>query len=197
MSKRRDLVPPEWFDELYARDGDPWEFATSDYERDKYAATLGALSRPFYRRGFEIGCSVGVLTQQLAARVGRLLAVDVVESALQAARERCRDLASVDFKQMRVPDVLPAGPFDLIMVSEVAYYLDRARLNGFAAWLCDSVSAGGECVLVHWTGETDYPLTADDVHDTIIEATKATLSLRRTIHTQRYRLDVLGRSETP
>ena len=34
---------PGYFERLYARDPDPWRFATSEYERDKYAATLAAL----------------------------------------------------------------------------------------------------------------------------------------------------------
>ena len=37
---------PGYFEQLYASDPDPWRFATSDYERDKYAATLDALPPP-------------------------------------------------------------------------------------------------------------------------------------------------------
>ncbi len=191
MKTRRDLVPPEWFETLYGTEPDPWHFATSDYERQKYAATLAALSRSTYGRGLEIGCSIGIFTRQLAPRVGKLLAVDVVPNAIEAARRECRDQPSVEFSLTRVPDELPAGRFDLITLSEVGYYWDHTRLEDFAAWLATALAPGGECVLVHWTGETDYPLTADEVHDGIIRATSGFLRVRRSTAEETYRLDVL------
>ena len=33
----------EYFERLYAKDPDPWRFASSEYERRKYAASLRAL----------------------------------------------------------------------------------------------------------------------------------------------------------
>ena len=52
MSRRKTSLPSTYFTALYAADADPWRFATSDYEREKYAATLAALPRPTYRNGF-------------------------------------------------------------------------------------------------------------------------------------------------
>ena len=74
-------LPAAYFAALYQADADPWRFASSDYERRKYAATLAALPRRAYRREFEVGCSIGVLTSQLARRCEHLLAVDVVDTA--------------------------------------------------------------------------------------------------------------------
>ena len=45
MSRRKGTIPPGYFEALYAEDSDPWKFASSPYERDKYAATLAALLR--------------------------------------------------------------------------------------------------------------------------------------------------------
>jgi len=61
-------LPPGYFDALYAASPDPWAFETSAYERAKYAATLDALPARRYRRALEVGCSIGVLTRQLADR---------------------------------------------------------------------------------------------------------------------------------
>ena len=36
-------LEPAYFEALYAADPDPWRFATSAYEREKYTATLAAL----------------------------------------------------------------------------------------------------------------------------------------------------------
>ncbi len=65
-------------------------------------------ARRALRTALEIGCSIGVLTQQLATRCDRLLAVDAAPTALLPARQRCRDLTHVEFAQMFVPGEWPA-----------------------------------------------------------------------------------------
>ena len=77
-----------YFDDLYLRDPDPWDFATSDYERDKYADSLAALGDRRFGRALEAGCSIGVFTQALARVARELVAVDVSAAAVAAARER-------------------------------------------------------------------------------------------------------------
>ena len=100
-------LPPAYFDQVYQANRDPWNFETSPYEQAKYAATLAVLPRPHYPAAFEIGCSLGVLTAQLAPRCGHLLAVDVSEAALAQARTRCADLPQVALRLMRVPEEFP------------------------------------------------------------------------------------------
>lgn len=90
-----ESLPSEYFARVYAESDDPWGFATRAYEASKYAATLDALPGERYRSAFEVGCSIGVLTERLAARCERLLSVDVAERALQQARDRCRNLPHV------------------------------------------------------------------------------------------------------
>jgi hypothetical protein len=79
-----------FFEARYQTSRDPWRFESSAYERDRYEATLNALTRPSYRRGFEPGCSIGVLTAALAPRVAQLIACDLSEVAVARAQERCR-----------------------------------------------------------------------------------------------------------
>ena len=100
-------LPPAYFDALYARDDDPWRFATSAYESEKYAATLDALPATRFANAFEVGCSIGVLTRLLATRCDALLAADVAEAALSQARARCADCAHVMVRHMRVPAEWP------------------------------------------------------------------------------------------
>ncbi len=184
-------VDPSYFEALFAAETDPWGFETSDYEADKYAATLAALPRDRYDRAFEAGCANGVLTEQLAPRCGSLLAVDVAPDALARARARLAGVAQVTVERREMPDEMPAGPFDLALVSEVGYYLARPRLADWAERLARAVAPGGHLVLVHWTGPTDYPLTADDVHGLFLARPGWThLGGDRRA---RYRLDVLQR----
>jgi SAM-dependent methyltransferase len=183
-------LPPAYFEALYAADPDPWRFETSDYERAKYAATIAALPAPRFAAAFEVGCSIGVLTRALAERCDTLLAVDVVDAALDRARARCADLAHVRFARMVVPDAWPDETFDLIVLSEVLYYLAPADIARVAARVETSLRPGGSALLVHWLGETNYPVTGDAAVDAFERAT-ARLAVMRRERTGEYRLDLL------
>jgi len=185
---------PDYFEAMYAKEADPWQFATSAYEREKYAATLAALPRPHYAAAFEIGCSVGVLTQMLAPRCGTLLATDVVARALDEARMRCRDNANVRFAQMQVPNDWPEGMFDLILLSEVGYYLSLDDLARVRAQSAASLLPGGHLLLVHWTPQIDEcVLTGDGVHEFIKEWEGTRFAHRVGERAATYRLDLWER----
>ncbi|KMO37627.1 hypothetical protein VQ03_18960 [Methylobacterium tarhaniae] len=191
MTRHTTSLPPDYFDARYAADPDPWNFSASPYERDKYAATLAALPRPHYEAALEIGCSIGVLTAALAPRCATLLGLDVAEAALAQARARCRDLTGLRLMRAQVPGEWPEGTFDLILLSEVVYYLDAGDVARLAARVRASLRPGGDVVLVHWTGETHYPLTGDEAADLFIRETRDSLAVDRHVRTGAYRLDVL------
>ena len=62
-----ESLPAAYFDALYAKENDPWCFATSPYEKAKDVATLQALPVARFTNAFEIGCSIGVLTSPAGA----------------------------------------------------------------------------------------------------------------------------------
>jgi trans-aconitate methyltransferase len=186
-------LPKAYFDAVYTANRDPWSFATSDYERAKYAATLQALPNPRYQRAFEIGCSIGVLTRQLADRCDALLAVDASALPLADARTRLADCPQVTIEQMQIPVDFPTGPFELILVSEVGYYLSLPDLAEARARMVEALSPGGHLLLVHWTPVVpDYPLTGDAVHDFFLELTSSGGPLTHLHQTRAdtYRLDL-------
>lgn len=186
-------LPASYFEDLYRRDPDPWRFATSDYERDKYAATLAALPRARYGRVLEVGCSIGVLTGALAPRCDALLSLDVVEEALEQARARLAERSHVRFERRRVPEEWPEAeaPFDLVLLSEVIYYLDRDDVGRLARVLSGSLAEGADIVAVHWTGETNYPLSGDEAAELFIRSSRDFARPTRAERTDAYRLDVL------
>jgi hypothetical protein len=136
---------------------DPWRFASSAYEAAKYEDTLKALGNVRYDSAFEIGCSIGVLTRQLAARCASLLSVDISPLALAQAVERNADLPHVHFERMEFPNEAPEGSFDLILMSEVGYYLSMPDLDRAAQRCRDLLRTEGALLLVHYVRETDYP----------------------------------------
>ena len=162
----RPRVAPEFFERLYAGDRDPWSFETSPYERAKYAATIQALPARPISNALEIGCSIGVLTQQLAARADHVLGVDVSDEALRTAR--AREIPNATFERRELPEEMPHGPFDLIVASEVLYYWDAPLLaRGWRA-LREALAPGGSILAVHWRGPVrHYPQGGDAVHDAI------------------------------
>jgi SAM-dependent methyltransferase len=158
-------LPPEYFDDLYSGSADPWGFRTRWYEQRKRAATLAALPQERYRRAFEPGCSIGTLTAPLARRCDALLAADTSEAALRQARAAVADSPHVDVRRMRVPDEWPDGGFDLVVLSELGYYLDAAALHLLAERTVASLADGGAVLACHWRHPVaDYPFTGDDVH---------------------------------
>ena len=179
---------PGYFEALYARDPDPWRFASSDYERDKYAATLAVLPERRFTSGFEIGCSIGVLTRQLADRCDKLLAVDVSDIALVQARERCPGVA---FANMDLRSEWPEGRFDLILFSEVLYYLGLDGIERVARHTVRSLAPGGVVGLVNWFGPTDGACTGDEAAALFIQASASRLSPSVQTRAEKYRLDVL------
>ena len=190
-----DSLQGGYFDEIYRRNPDPWNYRHSDYEERKYATTLAALPSRRFADAFEIGCSIGVLTQRLAPRCERLLAVDASDVALGLARERCASLAHVEFRRMQVPAEFPDRRFDLILLSEVGYYWAAADLQRAAVRMIDALTAPGWLLLVHWTAPEDHPLTGDQVHDHFHRLAQGGRALqhRGGQRHEKYRLDLFER----
>jgi SAM-dependent methyltransferase len=190
-------LPPSYFEDVYRAKLDPWDFASSPYEAAKYQATLAALPRARYDAAFEAGCSIGVLTEQLAPRCAQLLAVDVNDSALDQARTRCARFPHLRFARGQLPAEFPEADFDLILISEVGYYLAYPDLLGLRAVCINRLRPGGHLLLVHWTPPVpDYPLTGDQVHAAFLElANDAQAPWRRLAarREEKYRLDLLER----
>jgi SAM-dependent methyltransferase len=178
-----------YFEELYAADPDPWDLASSPYERGKYAATIAALDGRRYRRGLEVGCSIGTLSRELAGVCDELVALDAAPTAVARARERLADVPGVTVERRRAPDELPDGPFDLIVCSEVLYYWDRALLRLGVARLLERLAPGGSFLAVHWRGPVrHYPQGGDAVHEALREELAGLQHVRERME-PRYRLD--------
>jgi SAM-dependent methyltransferase len=183
----------QYFDRLYEQSPDPWRLSTEWYELRKYLLTVASLPRDRYRRAFEPGCSVGVLTEMLAARCDLLVAADVAMTAVVTARERVANHSHVDVRCLRVPEEWPAGTFDLIVLSEFCYYLAPTELAVLVRRCADALSIDGALVAVHWRHRIeDFVLTGDAVHTAI----GADARLERFSHYEQpdFLLDVFVRS---
>lgn len=187
MTRKTATVPPDYFEQKYKADIDPWQFRTSEYEGAKYQATLGSLTKDRYRSGLEVGCSIGVLTKLLSPRCDSLLALDASATAIEAARSINNE--NVTFRVANLPAEFPEGIFDLIVLSEVLYYFDKSDLERVARSCSAATSRDGEIVLCHWLGETDYPLEGIEASELFARFIKPALPVRSILHDATYRLE--------
>jgi len=150
-----------YFDDVFTGDDDPWSLASSPYEAAKFDATIGAIDDRRYRSALEIGCAHGVLTARLAPLCDTLTSIDISPRAVELARSRCAALPNVTITRCSFPAESPDGAFDLVVLSEVVYYWDDTDIERAAAAIHASATPDCRIILVHWTGDTDYPQTGD------------------------------------
>lgn len=169
-------LPDDYFHGMYDASPDPWGFTDRWYEERKRALTLAALPARRYATAFEPGCSIGVLTEGLAARCDDLLAADVSPVALASATARLSGASQVRFELRAMPQDWPAGRFDLVVLSELLYYLGEDDLRTVAGRAVEAVAPGGTLLSVHWRHPVrDYPQTGDAVQQAVADAARGQL----------------------
>jgi SAM-dependent methyltransferase len=168
-----------FFDDMFAKSPDPWEFESRWYEKRKRDITLACLPKQRYASAYEPGCANGVLTQALAERCDLLIASDGSPKAVDLARQRLIDHTHVEVRDAWVPQEWPVGSFDLIVISELGYFLSDEDLTGLAVKVRDSLLPGGTVVSCHWRWKsTDCDFNGEDVHRRLAQ----TLRLPSLVH---------------
>lgn len=145
------------FESLFLKSPNPWSYETP-YEQLKYQQTLSLLPPIPIDRALELACAEGFFTEMLAPRVKNLLATDISKVAIERASERCRQHQNVRFAQLDfIKDPLP-GQFELIVCSEVLYFLEGERtLKTLAREFADSLEPGGHLLTAHTHVVADDP----------------------------------------
>lgn len=155
------------FDEHYRRRPEGWRF-DGWYERRKRAVLLAALPHARYASALELGCATGELAADLAERADAVLGIDLAESALETAR---RAVPQARFERRELPAEWPEGRFDLIVMSELGYYLSPEHLAELSERMIGALADDGVLALCHWRHpDRDAVLGGDAVHRAIIEA---------------------------
>lgn len=162
------------FDALYRGDVDPWEVDTSWYEHRKLALTLACLRRERYAVAWDAASGTGHLAQALSHRVETMWATDASAEAVALTGRRCGERVITQVNR------LPAAPPgliqpDLIVLSEVLYYLDSTERDATAQVIAQVVHPKGDIVAVHWRGvpefaDTDGATAQRDVNAVLVEA---------------------------
>lgn len=163
-------VATPYFDQLFAGNDDPWAFRQRWYEQRKRALTLAVLTRPHYTSIFEPGCANGELSAELAARCDRLVCCDTAAAAVALAQTRLQGFAHAQVHQSRLPQEWPAGQFELIVLSELCYYLDAEDLQRLIDCALKALTDNGQLLACHWRPRIDgCPQTAEQVHELLAQ----------------------------
>lgn len=160
----------DFFEAKYrgAPDADPWKFATSDYELQRYRVVMNAVGDRRYRRAYEPGCSVGILTQQLSSVCDQVYACDFSRTAVDVARDRCRALPGVSIRCAALTCNDPWAMFDLIVLCEIGYYFATDAWRNLVENMVRGMQPGTVLLASHWLGNSsDHVQCGDDVQDAI------------------------------
>ncbi len=184
------------FDRRFHDNPDPWAFETSAYEQRKRAATVEACGDLHGCRVLELGAANGVLAADLAPSASELVAVEAVPEAARLAAERLARWPQASVTQGLIPADVPGGPYDVVVASEILYYLDHAAYERALVELPGWLAAGGRVVAVHWRPtSSERPRSAEDVHADL--AAHPALALVTALRDPEYLLSVLVADRTP
>ena len=174
MSSRLD-----YFDGIYGDSDDPYALRTRWYEQRKRDLLLAALPRERFRNAFEPGCGIGELTAALAARCDQLLSSDFSTAAVEVARRRCSAMPNVRIDRQQLPNDWPRdrGPFDLIVLSELCYFLTAEDMHALARCCGQSLDDDATLVACDWRPDFEERVLATDV----VHAVLAGLGLARLV----------------
>jgi SAM-dependent methyltransferase len=145
----RQVIDPAGFEAKFRANIDPWNYAASPFEARKRAVLLHACGPGPFGRGLELACAIGETTRVLAPHCLSLLAVDSSATAVDEARRRLGARRDVRIEQALLPAGMPRGPFDLVVVSELLYYLGRRPLADLLARVEAALAPGGRVVVLH------------------------------------------------
>ncbi|MEJ7582639.1 MAG: class I SAM-dependent methyltransferase [Acidimicrobiales bacterium] len=174
------MTPTEdaYFERMWTVD-DPWDQEHRFSELRKYRLTVASLPLPHYQNAFEPGCATGLLTVLLAPRCGQVIAMDRHPHAVDVARSRLADTANACVRHGRLPEDWPRGTFDLIVLSEVLYYLSEEGVNETLSRAAATANADAHLVAVHYRPEVEEHALRGDTVDELVASHR---SWRRSIH---------------
>lgn len=184
-------IDADGFEQKFRENIDPWNYATSPFEHYKRSVLLRACGCRRYGRGLELGCAIGETTRCLARRCLRLLAIDSSATALREAKRRLRGFPRITIRQAVLPDETPRGPFDLIVASEIAYYLSPQKLADLLQRLGPALAPNGRIVFLNHTQRFE-----DAAQPPALAQRRLCLKLRKTmrtvVHERHSRFDVVA-----
>lgn len=180
--------PREYFEAKYRSSKDPWNFATDSYEQQRYRNIINSLPPKNYKVAVEPGCSIGILTSQLAKIASRVFAYDISETAVEIAKTNNKHLKNVIIYCSSLADIAISRETDLIVLSEIGYYFDESAWKNIIKKMITTCKPGTTILASHWLGHSpDHVQKTDTVHG--VFGTFSNLKLELKMNYIAFRLD--------
>lgn len=192
IDHQSDAYSETYFDSLYSDSTDPWQYQTRWYEKRKRDMCLAVLPQAQYHNAIELGCGNGVFSELLARRCQALLSIDGNKNAVELAKQRLAQSSHVRVIQGVIPHELLAldeallsayplsdlsvnqSSFDLIVISEILYYLSPTDIDRVIAWIEQNLAIGGTLLCCHWRYPIEgFEMTGETVHQRLYQAFNA------------------------
>lgn len=178
------------FEAKFAGNDDPWSTWHARDEVLKRRAILHALGPGPLGRVLELGAGNGSNSRSIAARALRLDATEatdggtkLVASAIERHAPRARAI------RLAVPARPPRALYDVVVVAELLYYLDRRAMRRLARQLRTMLRPGGTLVLAHHRITFyDFAQHAEGIQCRFLAQTGTEWRVRRVRRTAKWRV---------
>lgn len=146
-----------YFDRLYTFSHDPFENEASSYEQAKLDLIFQFLFLEPYKLLMDMGCGTGAMTVQLAKKVKQTIGIDFSQEAIAIARQRYGNTPNLDFVVANLSEYKPSSKADVIVASEVLYYIRRNSKQEFEKVvrnIASLVLPGGKLIVSHMASDS-------------------------------------------
>jgi protein-L-isoaspartate O-methyltransferase len=158
----QSLYSPKFLKKFYEQQEDPHNLQ-SPYETEKYAHCLRLLGGKTYRNALEVGAAEGIFTKLLAPHCASVLAIELVDIAVERAKLRLKNVTNVSFIQASLPGEMPDGSFDLIVASDILLLFPKDVLKIVIARFEEALEPDGILFCLNYLGEIGASSTVHNV----------------------------------
>lgn len=186
---KQRAIDLEEFERKFAADPDPWKTWSSSFEQMKRRNLRHMVGTGRHGRVLEVAAGNGSNTSMLASRALRLTATEGTASGAELTARAVSGVPRTTVLQLDLAMPFPGPRYDLIVISEVLYYLDARTLSVLANNVANTLQPGGALVLAHHTAFfDDAQRSGADIHDLFLRRIRLPLTPDRELRARRYRM---------
>lgn len=153
-------------------DKDSWSYTADPAHLERLQRILKALSPSEGKKVLELGCAEGFITKEIAKQAAQVVACELSPLAAERTRNACKGL-SVRVIVGDIRTCLPKETFDIILASDVFYYLTAAELSRVADTLAHGAAEDGRLIMANeWNSSYAQLTSPDQIIQTIMDATR-------------------------
>jgi SAM-dependent methyltransferase len=133
---------------------------------------LKALSPISGKKVLELGCAEGFITKEIAKQAAQVVACELSPLAAERTRNVCVGMPVTGIAG-DIRTCLPDETFDIILASDVFYYLTAEELTRVAAALANSAADDGRLIMANeWNSSYSQLTSPDQIIQTIMDTTR-------------------------